>query len=85
MTKKVLKKGDNRHDREAAAEENWVTINELAELFDCTPRHVDLLAQRGIIARVRHGKFDLALSIFDHRLCETFARARDRSRRVRFW
>jgi phage terminase Nu1 subunit (DNA packaging protein) len=34
----------------------------LASLFDCTPRQVELLAQRGIVVRVARGRYDLAKS-----------------------
>lgn len=39
-----------------------VTSATLAQLFDCTVRHVELLAQKGIAVRVGRGRYNAALS-----------------------
>src|ERR1700756_1561792 len=50
------------HDREAAG----VTIAELAHLFCCSQRQIDLLAQTGVVVRIRHGRFDVARSVSNY-------------------
>lgn len=39
-----------------------VTSANLARLFDCTSRQVELLAKRGIAVRLGHGRYDAAIS-----------------------
>jgi phage terminase Nu1 subunit (DNA packaging protein) len=41
---------------------NVASTAELARLFDCTERQVQLLAEQGIAVRVGHGKYDFAQS-----------------------
>lgn len=56
MPKKLTKGAAiERRDHEVAGAE-------LAYLFDCSPRQIDLLAQAGIVVRVRRGTFDVKLS-----------------------
>jgi len=37
---------------------NTVSADDLAQLFDCTPRHIQLLAERGIAIRTSRGRYN---------------------------
>jgi phage terminase Nu1 subunit (DNA packaging protein) len=51
-----------RKPRPAKSAGNVASTAELARLFDCTERQVQLLAEQGIAVRIGHGKYDFSLS-----------------------
>ena len=59
MSKAVAapKVGDSLSDQDGA------TSSELAELCRCTVRHIELLAQKGVMVRLGHGRYDWRLSV----------------------
>jgi hypothetical protein len=54
-TKRVPRSANAKPDE---ARNNVATSHDLARLWQCTPRHVELLAKEGIAVRVGHGKYD---------------------------
>lgn len=45
-----------------AEKPSGATSADLAQLFDCTERQVELLAQKGIVVRIARGRYNAALS-----------------------
>lgn len=55
-----------RPKSDAAARTNVATTAQMAKLFACTERQVQLLAEQGIAVRVGHGTYDFAQSTINY-------------------
>jgi phage terminase Nu1 subunit (DNA packaging protein) len=58
-----MRKVSNRSNRSNQARPSNITsasvgVNDLAEMFDCSPRLIEDLAERGVVVRLAHGKYD---------------------------